>query len=82
MSRGHRDNYRARKKRGPKAFLKKAKAKRRKPRRQPCAWIIDFKCGKSEIIPLASPQDIERIAIQLHICSKTDCAPVKYHPQK
>jgi hypothetical protein len=76
MGKGHRDNYAARKSRGSKAFNKK---KERRKVKHNCAWWVEFECGKSEYISIASNQDINELAIRQH--QHDNCKIIKYRPQ-
>jgi hypothetical protein len=71
MSKGHKDNYRARKKRGPDAFKKKAK------RRVPHyigPWNVFFDCGLVVYVSLAGSQDVDSLAkSQHHDTCRQDC---------
>lgn len=79
MGKGHRDNHKARKKRGSAAFDKKAK--RRKVRKFTGSWNIEFSCGKIEIVTLAGSDDVTQIAEKQHDC-KQKCEVVKRYPVK
>uniref|UniRef100_A0A6M3L3V2 Uncharacterized protein n=1 Tax=viral metagenome TaxID=1070528 RepID=A0A6M3L3V2_9ZZZZ len=78
MGKGHRDNHRARKKRGSIAFTKKSK--RRHSRDFTGSWEIEFECGKFEYVPWASSSDIRDVSIKKH--SLCTCQPIRYVKQK
>ena len=79
MSKGHKDNHRARKKRGNIAFAKKAE--RRKERKFTGSWRVDFSCGRTEFVPLAGSDDVTQVAARQHDCME-ECVVLKRHPQR
>ena len=80
MGKGHRDNYEARKKRGPEAFDKKKKRRKKQGKKRFGSWQVDFRCGATEYILDASSSNIRQVAKSQHHCSLKGCEPVKFHP--
>lgn len=82
MAKSHRDNYKARRKRGAIAFQKKAK--RRSGKGFEGGWNVIFACGVEEFIPLAGSRDVGIIAKRQHSCDLTlermECEPVVFSP--
>ena len=84
MSKSHRDNVKARKKRGVPAYQKRSK--RRTPRFEG-SWTVEFECGGRVYISLASSSDVEKIAVRLHYekrheCQTKGCKVKKFMPEK
>ena len=84
MGKSHRDNAKARRKRGPIAYKKKVK--RRKPNYSG-PWTVTFKCGKTVYVSLAGSYDIMAVASRFHDedgtpCKLQGCHPVKFKQER
>lgn len=75
MGKRHRDNYKARKKRGPVAFEKKAKRRRG---HYIGPWNVIFHCGKRDYQPMARSNEVADVAIKAHRCEHQGCRPTKF----
>ena len=75
MAKTHRDNVKARKKRGEKAY-KKRRERRRKPYIGP--WEVTFSCGATEHFPMASSEEINSVAIKQHNCQREGCKAERF----
>ena len=75
MSKSHRDNVAARKKRGEHAY---AKRRNRRQRKYIGPWNVEFSCGATDYHPLAGSDEISNLASKSHSCKDEECKPTHF----
>ena len=75
MSKGHRDNVVARRKRGERAYVKR---RNRRQRKYIGPWSVGFSCGTTDYHPSAGSDEISNLASKSHNCEAKECEPTHF----